>query len=143
MDRISIAVWSGSGKEGQGTVSTPSGALDKTPISYHSRYLDGLGTNPEELLAAAHATCFSMKLSFLLGEAGFTPESIETTSKVTLGKHGISQSHLHVKAKIPGISRDVFERCANDARDNCPVSKALKIKITLETDLLERVKANV
>ena len=143
MDRISTAVWSGSGKLGQGTVSTPSGALDKTPISYHSRYMDGLGTNPEELLAAAHATCFSMKLSFLLEEAGFTPENIETTSKVTLGKDGISQSHLHLQAKVPGISRDVFERCAMDARDNCPVSKALKIKITMEAELMERVKANV
>lgn len=140
MDRISTATWSGSGKEGQGTVSTPSGALTKTPFTFHSRYLDGLGTNPEELIGAAHASCFTMKLTFLLGEAGFIPENIETRAKVTLEKSGIVQSHLAVKAKIPGIPRDVFEKCANDAKENCPVSKALKVKITMATELEEEVK---
>lgn len=142
MDRISTAVWSGSGKAGEGTVSTQSGALAKTPFTYHSRYQDGLGTNPEELIAAAHASCFTMKLSFLLGEAGFTPEKIETRARVTLQKNGITESHLKVKAKIPGITREVFEKCADDAKENCPVSRALKVNITMDAELTEEVKVN-
>lgn len=143
MDRISIASWSGPGKEGQGIVSTQSGALAKTPFTYHSRYLDGLGTNPEELIAAAHASCFTMKLSFLLGEAGFPPGNIETRARVTLQKNGIVESHLHVKAKILGIAKELFEKCANNAKENCPVSRALKVNITMNAELAEVAEVHI
>lgn len=139
MDRIATAVWNGPAKDGEGHLSTQSGALDKTPFTWHSRYLDGLGTNPEELLAAAHAACFTMKFSFLLKEAGFIHEELETRSRVTLEKSGIIESHLKVKAKIPGITKEVFDRIINDAKDNCPVSRALKVNITLDSKLVEGI----
>src|SRR5436853_6621803 len=106
MIRNATAVWQGNGKEGKGTVSTQSSVLNKTQYSYKSRFEEGTGTNPEELIAAAHAGCFTMKLSFVVGSAGFVPESLETTAHVTLEEGTITQSHLVLKAKIPGISKE-------------------------------------
>src|SRR4030095_5413014 len=125
MKRHATAVWNGSGKEGLGTLSSQSGVLKETQYSYKSRFEQGEGTNPEELIAAAHAGCFTMKLSFVLGEAGFTPERLETTSQVNLENGVITDSHLTVKGKVPGISKEKFEECVKNAEQNCPVSKAL------------------
>ncbi len=135
MKRTATAVWNGSGKEGSGNLSTQSNVLKQTAYSYKSRFEDGTGTNPEELIAAAHAGCFSMKLSFVLGAAGFTPESIETTSVVSLEEGVIKSSQLTVKASVPGISEDQFLQCAEDAKANCPVSKALNTQITMNATL--------
>lgn len=136
MDRSATAVWNGSGKEGNGHLSTQSKALDNVQYSYKSRFEQGTGTNPEELIAAAHAGCFTMKLSFVIGAAGFTPESLETTSTVTLNDGTVTKSHLVVKAKVPGISEDKFQECVDDAKKNCPVSKALSpLEITAEAQL--------
>ena len=135
MKRNGMAVWNGSGKEGSGTVSTQSGVLNKNQYSYKSRFEEGIGTNPEELIAAAHAGCYSMKLSFILGAAGFTPDSIETTSTVDLEAGVITSSHLVVKAKVPGISADQFKTCAEEGKATCPVSKALNMQITMEASL--------
>jgi len=137
MKRHATAVWNGSGKEGKGTLSTQSGVLNETQYSFSSRFADGIGTNPEELLAAAHSGCFTMKLSFVLGEAGFTPERLETTAHVTLDNGTITESHLIVKAKVPGISKEKFEECVKDAEANCPVSKVLNAKISSEATLEE------
>jgi|SRR5690242_5771756 len=136
MKRTATAVWNGSGKEGAGELSSQSTVLNKTQYSYKSRFEDGVGTNPEELIAAAHAGCFAMKLSFVLGAAGFTPDSIEATSVVTLDNGVITGSHLTVKAKVPGITKEKFEESAADAKANCPVSKALKMDITMEAELV-------
>jgi osmotically inducible protein OsmC len=135
MKRTATAVWNGSGKEGNGKLSTQSNTLKQTAYSYKSRFEEGTGTNPEELIAAAHAGCFSMKLSFVLGAAGFTPESIETTSTVTLEDGAIKSSQLNVKAQVPGISDDQFQECAEDAKANCPVSKVLNAQITMNATL--------
>jgi lipoyl-dependent peroxiredoxin len=135
MKRHATAVWNGSGKEGKGTLTTQSGVLKETQYSFSSRFADGIGTNPEELVAAAHAGCFTMKLSFVLGEAGFTADSLETTSHVTLDNGTITESHLVVKGKIPGISQEQFEACVKDAEANCPVSKVLNAKISSEVTL--------
>lgn len=135
MKRSATAIWNGSGKEGTGTLSTQSEVLSKSQYSYKSRFEQGIGTNPEELIAAAHAGCFSMKLSFILGEAGFTPDSIETTAGVELDKGALTNSHLVVKAKVPGITPEKFKECAEDAKANCPVSKALNMNITMEAQL--------
>jgi len=134
--RTSKAVWNGSGKEGSGNLTTASNLLNHAPYSWASRFADASGTNPEELVAAAHAGCFSLKLSFVLGAAGFTPESIETSSTVTIDSGTITGSHLVVKAKVPGISKEKFEECAADAKVNCPVSKALNTNITMEASLV-------
>ncbi len=135
MKRTATAVWNGSGKEGKGQLSTQSTTLSNAQYSYKSRFEEGVGTNPEELIAAAHAGCFSMKLSFVLGGAGFEPESIETVSQVDLENGVIKSSHLIVKAKVPNITREKFEECANDAKENCPVSKALNMTISMEAEL--------
>lgn len=135
MKRTATAVWNGSGKEGNGKLSTQSNVLKQTAYSYKSRFEEGTGTNPEELIAAAHAGCFTMKLSFVLGAAGFTPESIETTSTVTLEDGVIKSSQLSVKASVPGISEEKFQECAEDAKANCPVSKALNMQITMTASL--------
>src|SRR6187401_243645 len=131
MIRNATAVWNGTGKEGSGHLTTQSTVLEKTQYSYKSRFEQGVGTNPEELIAAAHAGCFSMKLSFVLNAAGFTPDSIETTCEVSLEKV-ITGSHIIVKAKVPGISKEKFEECAADAKENCPVSKALSVPVSME-----------
>jgi osmotically inducible protein OsmC len=135
MKRTATAVWNGSGKEGSGHLSSQSTVLNKTQYSFNSRFADGVGTNPEELMAAAHAGCFTMKLSFVLGAAGFTPESIETTCAISLEDGTITKSELSVKAKVPGITAEKFQECAADAKANCPVSKAYNMDITLEASL--------
>lgn len=136
MKRTATAVWNGSGKEGSGKLTTQSTTLNNVQYSYKSRFEEGVGTNPEELIGAAHAGCFSMKLSFILGEAGFTPDSIETTSTINLEAGAITNSHLVVKAKVPGISPEKFQECAENAKQNCPVSKALKMDISMEASLV-------
>ena len=135
MERTATAIWNGSGKDGGGNLTTQSNVLNKTQYSYKSRFEQGTGTNPEELIAAAHAGCFSMKLSFVLGSAGFIPDSIETTSSISFNNGVIESSHLVVKAKVPEITADRFQECVEEAKSNCPVSKALSIKITAEATL--------
>lgn len=135
MKRTANAVWTGSGKEGKGHVTTASSVLNKTQYSFSSRFEQGVGTNPEELVAAAHAGCFAMKLSFVLGEAGFTPTEIAVTCTINLDNGAITNSHLAVKAKVPGISAEKFQACADDAKANCPISKSLNTNITLEASL--------
>ncbi len=137
MKRNATAVWNGSGKEGSGNLTTQSTTLNKTQYSFNSRFAEGVGTNPEELVAAAHAGCFSMKLSFVLGAAGFTPDSIETQCVITLdpAAGAITESHLTVVASIPGISKEQFETAVADAKANCPISKLLNTNITHEATL--------
>ncbi len=136
MKRSSTANWNGSGKAGSGTITSESKVLNNATFSTRTRFQDAEGTSPEELIAAAHAACFSMKLSFVLGEAGFTPDSIETTSTVEVADGVITNSHLDVKAKVPGITPEKFQECAADAKENCPVSKVLNANITIEATLL-------
>jgi len=136
MKRTATAVWNGSGKDGTGKMTTQSTTLNNAQYSYKSRFEEGVGTNPEELIGAAHAGCFSMKLSFVLGEAGFTPDSIETTSTISLENGVITSSHLVVKAKVPGITPEKFKECADNAKANCPVSKALSLKISMDAELI-------
>jgi osmotically inducible protein OsmC len=133
--RNATAVWNGSGKEGSGNLTTASTVLSKTQYSFNSRFAEGVGTNPEELVAAAHAGCFSMKLSFVLGAAGFTPDSIETKCTISLDNGAITESHLEVKATVPGISKEKFDECVLDAKANCPISKLYNTNITHEAIL--------
>lgn len=137
MKRNATAVWNGTGKEGTGNLSTQSTTLDKTQYSFNSRFAEGVGTNPEELVAAAHAGCFSMKLSFVLNAAGFTPDEIHTECSITLdpAAGAVKTSHLKVSAKIPGISPEQFETAVEDAKTNCPISKLLNAEITHEATL--------
>ncbi len=136
MERTATAIWQGSGKEGQGTISTTSRVLNQSPFTWRTRFQDPEGTSPEELLAAAHAACFSMKLSFVLGNAGFTPRSLQTTCTVRIENGVIDRSHLVLKADIPGISTEVFQQSVEDAKQNCPVSKVLRSEITVEASLV-------
>jgi|SRR5688572_18476426 len=133
--RTGSANWTGPGKTGKGTVSTQSGVLNGNQYNFTSRFEEGTGTNPEELIAAAHAGCFSMKLSFVLGAAGFEPTNIDTTCTISLENGTITNSHLNVTAQVPGIAQDVFNTCVEDAKMNCPVSKLLKATITSEAVL--------
>lgn len=137
MKRNATAVWNGSGKEGTGNLTTQSTTLNQTQYSFNSRFAEGVGTNPEELVAAAHAGCFSMKLSFVLGAAGFTADEINTKCEITLdpAAGAITESHLIVSAKIPGISQEQFEAAVADAKANCPISKLLNTNITHEATL--------
>ncbi|MEP7279461.1 MAG: OsmC family protein [Bacteroidota bacterium] len=135
MKRTATAVWNGSGKDGSGNLTTQSTSLNKTQYSFKSRFEQGVGTNPEELVAAAHAGCFAMKLSFVLGAAGFTPESLEATATVSLDDGTITSSNIVVTAKVPGIDAAKFKECADDAKANCPVSKLLNTSISLEAKL--------
>jgi lipoyl-dependent peroxiredoxin len=135
MKRSATATWSGTGKEGKGTMTTQSGILNTDQYSYKTRFEDGIGTNPEELVAAAHAGCFSMKLSFVLGVAGFTPTSIATKCTVNLEGGAIIESHLDVTAVVPGIDEAKFAECAEEAKATCPISKSLTANITLEARL--------
>ncbi|MBK7141210.1 MAG: OsmC family protein [bacterium] len=139
MKRTGSAVWNGGLKDGKGTVSTQSGVLKETQYSFGSRFESGIGTNPEELIGAAHAGCFSMALSGQLGEAGMTAESIRTTATVTLEKtdsgFGITEIHLDLTAKIPGADHAKFMTAANNAKAGCPISKLLNTKITLDAKL--------
>ncbi|MBZ5659293.1 MAG: OsmC family protein [Acidobacteriia bacterium] len=141
MVRKGSAVWNGSLKEGKGTVSTESGVLSNAQYSFSTRFENGRGTNPEELIAAAHAGCFSMALSAQLGNAGITPQSLETTAEVTLEKldtgFTVTKIHLDLTARIPGVDKAVFDKAAADAKAGCPISKLLKAaEITLTTKLL-------
>ena len=133
------AVWKGSFKEGGGTISTETGVLKEAPYGFRSRFEGGPGTNPEELIGAAHAGCFSMAFSVMLGEAGFTADSIETHADITFEKLAegftITKSHLTVVAKIPGIDAAKFTEIANRAKAGCPVSRLLKAGITMEAKL--------
>ncbi|HLT74522.1 MAG TPA: OsmC family protein [Ohtaekwangia sp.] len=133
--RRATAVWNGSGKDGKGHVTTQSSTLNQTQYSYKSRFEEGTGTNPEELIAAAHAGCYAMKLSFVLNEAGFTADELDVECVVTL-EDSITVSELTLKAKVPGITKEKFEECANDAKDNCPISKSLTARINLNATLL-------
>jgi len=139
MKRIASAEWKGILKEGKGTLTTGSTLLSNAQYSFGTRFEQGVGTNPEELIAAAHAGCFSMALSAQLGNAGFTPESIKTNATVTLEKtdngFAITAVHLDVKAKVPGADQAAFEKAANTAKENCPVSKVLNAKITMDAKL--------
>ena len=135
MIRNATAVWNGSGKEGNGHLTTQSGVLKETQYSFNSRFESGIGTNPEELVAAAHAGCFTMKLSFVLGAAGFTPDTLETKCDITFENGVITKSHLTVKAKIPGISKEQIEASVKDAEANCPISKLLNTAISSEATL--------
>ena len=140
MKRNASAVWKGGLKNGRGTISTDSGVLSATQYSFSTRFENGSGTNPEELIAAAHAGCFSMALSAQLEAAGLTAESINTTASVALDKvdagFAITGVHLDVKAKVPKASTEAFEKAAKNAKEGCPVSKALNIKITLDAKLV-------
>src|SRR5258707_15561948 len=140
MKRTASAVWQGDLKKGQGALSTQSGVLNKTQYSFSTRFEEGIGTNPEELIAAAHAGCFSMALSAQLGNAGITPESIETTAAVTLEKveagFTVTKVHLDVTAKIPGANAAAFEKAAQDAKAGCPISRLLKAEITMTAKLV-------
>ena len=135
MKRNATAVWNGTGKEGTGHLTTQSTTLNKTPYSYNSRFAEGVGTNPDELVAAAHAGCFTMKLSFILNAAGFTADEIQTKCDITLADGAITGSHLTVSAKIPGINKEQFDAAVTDAKTNCIISKLLNTNITHEAVL--------
>lgn len=138
MSKYATATWQGTGKEGKGTVSSESGALNNSSVTFATRFGDSKeGTNPEELIASAHASCFSMKLSFVLNEAGYTADKIETRCDITLGDGVISKSHLKVSASVPEITAEKFDECARNAKENCPISKSLNssIEITMEASL--------
>ena len=139
MKRTASAVWQGDLKGGAGTVSTGSGVLKETKYSFITRFENGPGTNPEELIAAAHAGCFSMALSAFLGKAGHKPERVTTEASLTLeqvdGNWTITAIHLDATAKVPGIERQQFDAIANDAKANCPVSRVLNAKISLAAKL--------
>lgn len=140
MDRSASAVWLGSFKEGKGTISSQSGTLKQAQYSFSTRFAEGVGTNPEELIAAAHAGCYSMALSAELSKTSFTPVSIETTAVVTLDMHDkptVTKIHLTTKAKIPGIDKAKFNEIANGAKVGCPISRLLAAaEITLDATLL-------
>lgn len=136
MTRKGSAVWHGNLKDGSGTVSTASGVLDNNQYSFKTRFEDGIGTNPEELLAAAHAACFSMALSNQLAEHGLTAESIETTSTCTMENLTITKFHLDLVATIPGADAEKFEEAAKAAKEGCPVSRVFNAEITLDSKLV-------
>jgi osmotically inducible protein OsmC len=139
MKRKATAAWSGNLKDGRGTISTDSGVLSNTQYGFKSRFEEGPGTNPEELIAAAHAGCFTMALSAQLAEAGITADSLKTTATVTLDKvdngFAISAVHLDLVASIPGVDRNAFDTAVNNAKIGCPVSKVLNAAITLDAKL--------
>lgn len=135
MKRKATAVWHGTGKEGSGHLTTQSTVLDQTQYSFNTRFADGIGTNPEELIAAAHAGCFTMKLSFNLSGAGYIPEELETQCTITFENGAITSSHLQLKAIVEGISGERFEELVKDAEVNCPISKLLNTEISVDYDL--------
>lgn len=135
MRRSAKAIWTGTGKEGKGNLTTDSKVLDQTQYSFSSRFEEGNGTNPEELIAAAHAGCFAMKLSFVIGEAGFKPEKLSATCEITFKDGAIVKSHLKMDAMVPGMSEDSFAPIIHDAKENCPISKLLNTEITVEYTL--------
>jgi osmotically inducible protein OsmC len=139
LKRKASAVWNGNLKEGKGRISTASGVLSDTQYSFATRFEDGIGTNPEELIAAAHAGCFSMALSGQLTTAGFPPESVNTSATVSMDKteagFTITAVHLEVTARVPGIDQGAFETAANNAKSGCPISRLLKAEITMDARL--------
>jgi osmotically inducible protein OsmC len=139
MKRTASAVWQGNLKEGKGNLTTPSGVLNKTAYSFHTRFEDGNGTNPEELIAAAHAGCFSMALSAMLGGEGFTPTQLNTTANLTMenkdGGWTITAIHLDLRGQVPGIDQAKFEEIAAKAKAGCPVSRVLNANITMSARL--------
>jgi osmotically inducible protein OsmC len=135
MKRKAIAVWNGSGKEGKGNLTTQSTVLNKTQYSFGSRFEEGVGTNPEELIAAAHAGCFTMKLSFNIDAAGFTATELETECQITFENGAVTKSHLVLKAKVDGIATTQFAELVKDAEQNCPISQLLKTEISVEYTL--------
>jgi len=140
MIRKARAVWRGSGRAGSGDLSSESGVLTNTPYSYRTRFEDQKGTNPEELMAAAHAGCFTMALAFRLQAAGYAPTELNTEAAVILEQDGegfrISRSALTLRASVPNLDQDTFDRLAQDAEQNCPVSKVLRVEITLDARLV-------
>jgi osmotically inducible protein OsmC len=136
MKRFATANWQGSGKEGKGLLSTQSTVLNSAQYSFNTRFADGVGTNPEELIAAAHAGCFTMKLTFALGEKGFTPDNIDTRCDITFENGAVTKSHLTVKATVPAITDSEFQEIVTDAEQNCPISKLLKCEISSEAALM-------
>ena len=141
MKRTASAVWSGDLKSGQGKISTESGTLKETQYSFGTRFENGVGTNPEELIAAAHAGCFSMAFAAELGRAGFTPDTIHTTATITMDKTDagftVTESHLNMTAKVPGIDQPQFNAIANGAKAGCPISRLLNAKVSLDATLEE------
>ncbi len=139
MIRKASAVWNGTLKDGKGTVTTESGVLAQTPYSFRSRFETEKGTNPEELIAAAHAGCFTMALSAQLTGAGLTPESLATSAALTLEQvekaWTVTKIHLEVNARVPGATNEAFQKVAADAKANCPISRLLKAEITLKANL--------
>ncbi|MDX1931295.1 MAG: OsmC family protein [Capsulimonadales bacterium] len=139
MNRTANAVWNGSLKDGSGTISTQSGVLNDTQYSFKTRFADGIGTNPEELIGAAHAGCYAMALSLILANHGMTPETIRSNAVVTLeqkdGGFAITKIHLTVSAKVPGATSENFLAAATEAKENCPVSQVLKAEITMDATL--------
>jgi lipoyl-dependent peroxiredoxin len=138
MKRKARAIWNGTVMEGSGNLTSQSGTLSNTPYSFKSRFADGTGTNPEELLAAAHAGCFTMKLSLVLQEKGFPPQKLETIAEVTLDdvSLNITESKLTLKATVPGINAEVFNEAVKDAEANCPISKVLNAAISVDAELI-------
>ena len=134
--RKASAHWQGSGKEGKGTVSTESSVLNKAQYSFKTRFEDGIGTNPEELIGAAHAGCFTMKLSFLLGDAGFTPDDLKTTASVLFEDGNVTKITLDLEGKVSGIGSDQFIKIANEAKKTCPISQLLKAELALNAKLV-------
>lgn len=134
MSKYADAIWQGA-KDGKGTISTETKALANAPFTFATRFSDAKdGTNPEELIAAAHAGCFSMKFAIVLSEAGFTADKIETKCDITFGDGAISESHLTVRATVPQISKEKFDECAEYAKVNCPISKSLNSNIKVSMD---------
>ncbi|MDF2156598.1 OsmC family protein [Algoriphagus sp. CAU 1675] len=135
MIRKATAVWQGSGKEGKGHLTTASSALEKNQYSFSSRFENGVGTNPEELIAAAHAGCFAMKLSFNLSGENFPPKELEVTCNITFEEGTLKKSHLVLKAQVEGISEEKFAELVDDAKQNCPISRVLNTEISVEYTL--------
>jgi lipoyl-dependent peroxiredoxin len=135
MKRTATAIWQGGGKDGKGHLTTQSTVLDKVQYSYTSRFEQGIGTNPEELIAAAHSGCFTMKLSFNLGAAGFTPDQLETRCEINFENGEVTESHLILKATVKGIDQEKFAELVKHAEENCPISKILKTKIYVDFTL--------
>jgi lipoyl-dependent peroxiredoxin len=141
MKSNAAAIWRGKGKEGSGSLTTKSKVLNSVPYSYKTRFEGPDGTNPEEMIAAAHAGCFAMKLSFVTEGAGCVAEELNVNCEITLEAGTITGSHLTLKAKIPGMNKETFDKCVEDASKNCPISKLLNTKITVDATLVNAASA--
>ncbi|MDX1477114.1 MAG: OsmC family peroxiredoxin [Saprospiraceae bacterium] len=136
MKRHATAVWEGTGKEGRGGLTTQSTVLNDTQYAFSSRFEDGIGTNPEELVAAAHAGCFAMKLAFLVNAEDLTADRIEVKCDVTLRSGAVTNSHLTVRMAVPGLTREIFDKVLADAEENCTISKLLNTEITMDAEMV-------